>query len=133
MNSNRPTTIPPDFTDQAAYQAYLKAEAAGLVRIHGKRTARHEPAPTPAEFADQTTYEAYLRAQEAGLVRIYGEPTDHATAAAAAPMPSVPSAQAQAPVKLAALTARLHCKGEPGSKWWVACDGFLDLEIRKAS
>lgn len=57
MNQHHHINIPADFTDPASYQAYLKAEAAGLVHACGKgnvQTSRHmepqPPAQAPAAY-----------------------------------------------------------------------------------
>jgi hypothetical protein len=45
--------IPPDFTDEASYLAYLKAVAAGQVRIYGQDQAEAQ-AMARAELTGQT-------------------------------------------------------------------------------
>jgi hypothetical protein len=49
--------VPPDFTSEAAYLAYLKAEAAGLVRIC-TRNPSHVAQPAPAARADRAALSA---------------------------------------------------------------------------
>lgn len=75
--------IPPDFTDEASYRAYLKAEAAGLVRINGKTpnsqqaqahlAALNGNSHVPPDFTDEASYLAYLKAVSAGLVKVHGK------------------------------------------------------------
>ena len=128
MNPEPTPYTPPDFTDNAAWRAYVKASAAGLVRIASKSPDRSPAALS--EFADEAGYRAYLKAEAAGLVQIYSKSPEPVQAPAQPATLSAPASpgQPQASARYAALTSHAAClsrlgKNEPGSR----CEGFLDL------
>lgn len=103
LRAEAPATHPADFIDEASYQAYLKADAAGLVRIHGKR-------PNEAAAADSLTPN-----QQAVCAQLGVKPEDFL---------------ATLKPKVAALTGQgvTPPKCMKNGKW-VRCDHFLDIEI----
>jgi hypothetical protein len=130
MNVHSSPRIPPDFTDEASYRAYLKAEAAGLVRINGKTPNRQQAqaqlaalnggSRIPPDFTDEASYRAYLKAEAAGLVRIFSRNPGHVAQPA-------PSALSAAPTSTVNSECHLSDNGE-----FVNCTGFVGLAVLSA-
>ena len=126
-NSHHPPHIPPDFTDEASYRAYLKAEANGQARVFGKKPCERmgtlkagAAASIPPDFTDEASYRAYLKAEANGQVRIFGKP-------------ETPPAQPGQAIGLAAMSASIpapiKCVGRNGE--WVKCPDLLGIEHRR--
>lgn len=129
MNNTPPPVSRADFLDEAGYQAYLKAEAKGLVRLHAP--ARHPeefgshplPPAQRSEFLDEAGYLAYLKADAAGLVRIHAP----GLVAAATPAPAAPPARPA----VSLFAGRACVPGFDKNGEWQTCPGFPDLVIRR--